>query len=332
MPATPGPSRRLLHRIKGRIRRYLRPPPSAPAYLRRNQRSLDGEGLAAVELSIRTNYHKGWRSESSYSPENYRNDLLDHLRLRLEDDRARVIPWLDHVKSLHGSRILELGCGTGSSTVALAEQGAAVTGIDIDQDALLVAKDRCAAYGVKAEFKALNGNQIFNAFGSELFDVIIYFACLEHMTIAERLESLRQAWAMLPAGGLLVIIETPNRLWFHDGHTSFLPFFHWLPNELAFAYSRFSERENFREPYRTYDPTSKMHFLRRGRGMSFHEIALAIAPIRELRILGSLGQFRKSARAVSRDGKRFKSSMRMLFPTVNEAFFDEYLDLIIAKN
>jgi S-adenosylmethionine-dependent methyltransferase len=151
------------------------------------------------------------------------------------------------------------------------------------------------------------------------------------MTIGERLDSLRQAWAMLPSGGLLVIVETPNRLWFRDDHTARLPFFHWLPNELAFAYSRFSERENFREIYKTYDSSSKIHFLRRGRGMSFHEIELAIAPIRELRILGSLGQS-KSARPMSRDGRQFKSSMRKLFPSLHEAFFDEYLDLMIAKD
>jgi 2-polyprenyl-3-methyl-5-hydroxy-6-metoxy-1,4-benzoquinol methylase len=322
----------ILRRIKSKILRVLRPPPSAPAHLRRNHRALDIEKLAAVELSIKTNYHRGWRGRSNYSPENYQADLYDHLEVRLADDRARIVPWIDHAKHLKGSRILELGCGTGSSTVALAEQGAFVTGLDIDQDALVVAKDRCEAYGIKAEFKVLNGDQIFDTFGPGLFDLIIYFACLEHMTIGERLDSLRQAWAMLPSGGFLVIVETPNRLWFRDDHTARLPFFHWLPNELAFAYSRFSERENFCEIYKTYDPSSKMHFLRRGRGMSFHEIELAIAPIRELRILGSLGQSGRSARPMSRDGRRFKSSMRMLFPSLHEAFFDEYLDLMIAKD
>ena len=32
--------------------------------------------------------------------------------------------------------------------------------------------------------------------------------------------------------GLLVIVEAPNRLWLEDTHTSELPFFQWLPDNL----------------------------------------------------------------------------------------------------
>jgi methylase of polypeptide subunit release factors len=62
--------------------------------------------------------------------------------------------------------------GTGSSTVALAEQGAIVTGIDIDEDALIVARDRCAAYGLKASFMPLNGRQLAGTFQARSFDLI----------------------------------------------------------------------------------------------------------------------------------------------------------------
>ncbi len=220
-----------------------------PERLRCNHRTISGESANQIETSIRANYHKGWRSETNYSVEGYRADLADHLHNRLNDDRGRIIPWLDNAHPLRGSRILEIGCGTGSSTVALAEQGAIVTGIDIDEDALIVARDRCTAYGLKASFMPLNGRQLAGTFQARSFDLIIFFACLEHMTIKERLESLRQAWDLLPSNGLLAIIETPNRLWFYDEHTSHLPLFHWLPNELAFYYSKMSKRENFRELY-----------------------------------------------------------------------------------
>ena len=106
-------------------------------------------------------------------------------------------------------------------------------------------------------------------FHATKFDVIIFFASLEHMTISERLLSLKGTWDMLTDEGLLVIVETPNRLWYVDSHTSFLPFFHWLPNELAFAYSKFSSRDGFRDLYNEYNETSNEHFLRRGRGGKF---------------------------------------------------------------
>jgi 2-polyprenyl-3-methyl-5-hydroxy-6-metoxy-1,4-benzoquinol methylase len=292
---------------------------------------ISAESANRIEMSIRTNYHKEWRSETNYSPEGYKADLAAHLHNRLNDDRGRIIPWLDNAQPIRGSRILEIGCGTGSSTVALAEQGAIVTGIDIDKDALLVARDRCAAYGLQATFMPLNGQHLAGAFRAGSFDLIIFFACLEHMTTKERLESLRQAWDLLPSNGLLAIIETPNRLWFYDEHTSWLPLFHWLPNELAFYYSKMSNRENFRELYRDYFAETKQHFLRRGRGMSFHEIDLAIAPVSTLNIISSLEGFGKYPRGTSALGQEFKAIMQRILPDIHIGFFDEYLDLIFRK-
>lgn len=321
----------MLRRIVSRVRRIWNPPHAVPKHLSSNHKNISAEKLLTIENSIRANYHKGWRDKDKYSPAGYQADLAAHLQNRLQDDRALIIPWLDHTRPLKGSRILEIGCGTGSSTVALAEQGTLVTAIDVDEDALIVAADRCKAYGLNATFKVLNGQQIASEFSAGSFDLIIYFASLEHMTIAERLESLRQGWSLLQPPGLMAIIETPNRLWYRDDHTAILPFFHWLPNELAFAYSRFSQRENFREMYREYNLDSKHHFLRRGRGMSFHELSLAIAPVSTLNIISSLSQFGKNARSVTQEGRNFKSVMCQIFPKIHPGFFDEYLDLIIRK-
>lgn len=304
-----------------------------PARLAKHFIQLDPAGLSAVEQSIRSHYHTGWRSEANYSPEMYRADLQAHLIGRLESDRREIVPWLESVAPLANLRILEIGCGTGSSTVALAEQGAKVTGIDIDEGALQVARDRAKAYGVQAEFRALNAEQLNDAYRGVTFDMVIFFACLEHMTHAERLASLAAVWQILPAGGLLVTVETPNRLWYFDGHTAQLPFYHWLPNELAFAYSQFSPRENFRELYRTYEPAAKEHFLRRGRGMSFHEFELAIGPARELNVISSLSQFQglRYKLRKSRLSRQFKSVLRKIYPHLHQGFFDDYLFLIIRK-
>ena len=73
----------------------------------------------------------------------------------------------------------------------------------MDEAALVVARDRCEAYGVDATLKAINGQQLLSKFSPGSFDFIIYFACLEHMTIAERLE-------FAPAS-----MEPPNIRWNH---------------------------------------------------------------------------------------------------------------------
>ncbi|MEO7239598.1 MAG: class I SAM-dependent methyltransferase [Gemmatimonadales bacterium] len=313
------------------IKRLLWP---IPRHLSSNHRKIDSAGLQAIKQSIQTNYHAGWRSESKYSKKDYEHDLTAHLNGRVESDRRMVVPWLDGARRLSGTRVLEIGCGTGSSTIALAEQGAKVVGIDIDQDALKVAKDRCRAYGIQAEFHAMNAATMRAQFSGTTFDFIIFFATLEHMTIAERLTALRDAWQMLPLGGMLVIVETPNRLWYYDGHTSMLPFFHWLPNELAFQYSALSPRENFRELYREYDAASKLHFLRQGRGASFHEFDLAIRPARDLKVVSSQSTFHGMRHKPQRSilDRRYKALLRRIYPGIHEGFCDDTLFLIIEKD
>jgi len=304
-----------------------------PSRISKNFIRIDEAGLRLIEQSIRENYHTGWRSENNYSKEKYKLDLNAHLYGRLERDRREIIPWLDNATILKNKRILEIGCGTGSSTIALAEQGAKVTGIDIDEGALLVAKERAKVYGVNAEFRVLNAQDISGTFHTTKFDLIIFFACLEHMTITERLSSLRDAWEMLPTDGLLVVVETPNRLWYFDDHTSMLPFFHWLPNELAFAYSKFSSRENFHELYNDYNATSKEHFLRRGRGMSFHEFDIAIGQARNLKVISSLSTFEgiRYKLKKSRLDRQYKSILMSIYPNIHEGFFDGVLYLIVEK-
>jgi S-adenosylmethionine-dependent methyltransferase len=175
---------------------------------------------------------------------------------------------------------------------------------------------------------------LLKTFGTNRFDSIIFFASLEHMTLTERLASLRDAWRMLQPGGLLVIIETPNRLWFFDSHTSRLPFFNWLPDKLAFRYSQFSPRENFRELYRQYTPEAAEHFLRRGRGMSFHELEIAIGDVRKLKVVSSISSFlgmryRLKQSAIDREYKRL---LGKIYPDIHPGFFDDHLYLILAKS
>jgi 2-polyprenyl-3-methyl-5-hydroxy-6-metoxy-1,4-benzoquinol methylase len=313
--------------IRARAKDFLFP---IPAELRRHHTHLATSGVDQIREAIQTHFHQGWRAKSNYSEALYRHDLAAHLHARIEQDRRFVIPWLNAARPLRGMRILEIGCGTGSSTVALAEQGARVVAVDIDEAALMVARERCRVYGVSAEIINANAARLLE-FGA--VDAVLYFATLEHMNHAERMSSLADAWALLAAGGLLVIIETPNRLWYFDGHTSRLPFFNWLPDDLAFLYSRFSPKELFRDSYREPTAETMEHFLRRGRGASYHEIDLAIAPTETLETLSSLSGhlgWRRSIR-MPRLARRYKALLRKTRPDLHHGWFDQDLDVILRK-
>lgn len=308
-----------------------------PRHIQENFKAIDQLGLDSIEASLRRYYFD--RSPETYlSTDRGKNDLADHLLGRLDADRNRVIPWLDETRPLRNASILEIGCGTGCSTVALAEQGANVTAVDLDESSLAVARDRCRVYGLDVSFVQTNAAEIDGLFSGRHFDWIIFYAALEHMTIKERLSAMSATWKMLSSGSLWCVIETPNRLWYYDAHTSLLPFHMWLPDELAFAYSRFSPRDNYRELYREYTDEAKLHFLRRGRGVSFHEFDLAMKPAGELRIKSSLKMGnRKNAQSRllswgSSNEDRYASWLQRLAPELHEGFFQDMLYLIIEKD
>ena len=305
--------------------------PPTPAHLAARFRELDGDALAALRDALRAHYF----TESEPA-----DTLDDHLTGRLTRDRTLVVPWLDAVRRLDGARILEIGCGTGCATVALAEQGACVTGVDLCERSLRVARRRCELHGVEASFTLGNAVEVLEKLDGERFDFVIFYASLEHMTLAERVAAMRGGWDLLAPGDYWCVVDTPNRLWFHDAHTSLLPFFHWLPDELAFAYSRRSPREGFRDRYRILDEESLLHFQRRGRGVSHHELDVALGAAERLDVASSLAHFHRSRhrfpllpwlRRRNTVAARYERLLAEIAPGLHAGFLQPSLDLVIRK-
>lgn len=299
-----------------------------PAHLRERQINDSPERLSHVRDALERFYFTGWRAKDIVSSSTYARDLNDHVIERMRNDRMRVIPWLDAMRSLNGAKILEIGCGTGASTVALSEQGATVTGVDIEEESIAVAKARCEVYGIKADFNIGNAVDVLASIEPGKFSMIIFFACLEHMTHEERLTSIRNAWIALPPQGHLAVVDTPNRLWHFDGHTSLLPFFHWLPDNLAFEYARFSKREVFNSMY-TDKTTQMTHFLRRGRGISFHEFDIAIGRHKATSCIADHHRMASALRATRTDRQHVKV---LRTAGVDPAWCQESLDLALIKD
>lgn len=198
-----------------------------------------------------------------------KNDMKDHMINRLLNFRKTIIPWINSFSKINHSSILEIGCGTGSTTIALAEQNANLTCIDVEKEHIKVAKKRCELYNVRADILLMNATELDKL--NNNFDIIIFSASLEHMTYEERITSIRLAWEKLNKNGFLIVIETPNRLHHFDSHSSILPFYHWLPDQLAMQYSIFSPRERCKEC-----SADEMKFIRFGRGVSFHEFEISL--------------------------------------------------------
>jgi SAM-dependent methyltransferase len=266
-------------------------------------------------------------------------EIGDTFAGRVSIARRYVLPWLDRARRLEGARILEIGCGTGASTIAFAEQGCFVTAVDVDGDSIGMAQDLCRKQGLEVEFVVANATEVPNLLRDRRFDFIIFYASIEHMTHEERVAAIRGTWEMLAPGAFWCITGTPNRLWYMDYHTAYLPFYFWLPDDLAFAYARMSPRSGFRELYD--EPTEKNmhHFLRRGRGVSYHEFDLAMGrSVAKLDIVSSLGPETRSLRFFNRwrwkftDAFAYEKCLRRAAPEIPPAFLQRSLDVLIRKD
>lgn len=322
-------------RLRQNIKRWLLQP-VIPARLRSHFRDLDEGGMASIQASLKSNFYSN-AAPDFLSSESGKKDFFDHLSGTLELNRGYIIPWLDSIKNLQGSKILELGCGTGASTVALAEQGADVTGLDIEESSLNVAKDRCEIYRLDVNIMQGNATEIRSLFSDGKFDFIIFYASLEHMTHEERMTALTDAWLLLPENGILAVIETPNRLWYFDSHTSGLPFYHWLPDDVALEYSRFSARRKFNELCVAPVEQSYVELMRWGRGVSYHEFELAIKGVNLSSGVTCSSDFVRKQRVFSRlkwrfsKGRRHQMLLRSLRPDIHSGFFQPYLNVSILK-
>ena len=193
-----------------------------------------------------------------------------------------LVPWLKRHMGRPG-RVVEIGCGSGSTTAAFATVCDHVTGYDFEPAALDVARLRLELLGVvNAEVRQIEGAQVAGVFAQHAgLDGVILYAVLEHMTVSERLSVLKAAWAALKPGGFMLVGETPNRLTYWDHHTSDLPFYNLLPPELALAYYDRSERPDVRLHVESHlaqgQEAAEMALVRSGyQGVSYHEFELAL--------------------------------------------------------
>ena len=105
---------------------------------------------------------------------------------------------------LSGLRVLDVGCGGGILSEALAERGASVLGIDLAESALQAAEAHRAGHAV--EYRLESSRE--TAARGEVFDVVTCMEMLEH--VADPAAVLRDIHALLKPGGW-AFFSTINR-------------------------------------------------------------------------------------------------------------------------
>jgi SAM-dependent methyltransferase len=119
----------------------------------------------------------------------------------------------------HKKLILELGCGVGHLTYALAAVAATAIGTDISRQALSTARRRARPWSRE---KGERGRIAFTqmtctdmAFPDAIFDVVVSTSMIEHLHRDDIRRHLHEVWRVLKPDGLY-LIWCPNRLGHHD--------------------------------------------------------------------------------------------------------------------
>ncbi len=104
-------------------------------------------------------------------------------------------------------RVLEIGCGTGNLTLALAGRGASVTAVDQSAEMLEVAQEKTAALGDQVALVEMAAVEVGDRFEDGSFDAVASSLALSEMSGDERLYVLRAARRVLRPGGRLVVAD-----------------------------------------------------------------------------------------------------------------------------
>ena len=209
--------------------------------------------------------HRWWDANSEFKP------LHEINPLRLD--------WISGLAGgLQGKRVVDVGCGGGILSESMAMQGAQVTGIDLAEKPLKVAKLHQLESGVQVDYRLIAAEDLAEA-EPESFDVVTCMEMLEHvpdpvsiMTACARMVK-PNGWVFFstlnrnPKSYLFAIVGAEYVLnMLPKGTHDWSKFI--KPHELA-AYARQSNLESVDLMGMTYNPFTRTYKLERNTDVNY---------------------------------------------------------------
>ncbi|MEU8266659.1 methyltransferase domain-containing protein [Sphaerisporangium sp. NPDC049002] len=152
----------------------------------------DVSNLILIELWSENFHHGYWLSDDDESSNQIATDRLTDLLIE-KSDLGR------------GGRLLDVGCGIGTSVFRLAESSPAeIVGISNNQAQIDEANRRARAKDLDHRVSFENADVLALPYADESFDVVWVFEALMHM---ERLPTLREIRRVLRPGGRVIVTD-----------------------------------------------------------------------------------------------------------------------------
>ncbi|MBH9309575.1 bifunctional 2-polyprenyl-6-hydroxyphenol methylase/3-demethylubiquinol 3-O-methyltransferase UbiG [Pseudomonas aeruginosa] len=137
--------------------------------------------------------HRWWDRESEFKP--------------LHDINPLRVNWIDERAGLAGKKVLDIGCGGGILSEAMAQRGANVPGIDMGEAPLAGARRHQLESGVAVDYRQITAEQMAEEMPGQ-FDVVTCLEMLEH--VPDPASVIRACHRLVKPGGQ-VFLSTINR-------------------------------------------------------------------------------------------------------------------------
>ncbi|HOB46153.1 MAG TPA: bifunctional 2-polyprenyl-6-hydroxyphenol methylase/3-demethylubiquinol 3-O-methyltransferase UbiG [Zoogloea sp.] len=137
--------------------------------------------------------HRWWDPESEFKPLHQLNPL------RLE--------WIDSTARINGKKVIDIGCGGGILAESMAARGAQVTGVDLSEKALGVARLHLFESEQSVDYRHISAEDIAKE-APGTFDVVTCMEMLEH--VPDPASTIRACATLVKPGGQ-VFFSTLNR-------------------------------------------------------------------------------------------------------------------------
>jgi 2-polyprenyl-3-methyl-5-hydroxy-6-metoxy-1,4-benzoquinol methylase len=110
---------------------------------------------------------------------------------------------LDFIAAHPPGKALELGCGTGTNTIALAKHGWQVTGVDFAHKALQTARQKAQQNGIQIDLRLQDVTRLNSIRGP--FDLILDIGCFHSLSSSYRSRYIKNLTVLLSPNGTYLL-------------------------------------------------------------------------------------------------------------------------------
>jgi ubiquinone/menaquinone biosynthesis C-methylase UbiE len=124
-------------------------------------------------------------------------------------DKLRYLPRVVDFSAYQGKRLLEVGCGVGTDLVRFARAGAIVTGVDLAEVSIDLARKNVAQDGLTADLQVMNAEDL--EFEDSSFDVAYAHGVLQYTADAQKM--IKELHRVLRHGGEAILMVYNKYSW-----------------------------------------------------------------------------------------------------------------------